>query len=67
MEKVLEFIKEFNLQTIISMAIIVWYFSRDIKSSIDKLDKDLQLMNTRTSRLEGTVYGKDIYTHIKEK
>lgn len=61
MEQLLQFLRDFNLQTILSMAVIVWYFSRDIKSSIDRLDKDLNAMNTRTSRMEGTVYGKEIY------
>jgi len=55
------FFKEFNLQTIFSMIAIMWYFTRDIKSSIDSLDKDVREMNTRMSRLEGTVYGKDVY------
>ena len=67
MDQLLEFLKEFNLQTIISMALIVWYFSRDIKTSIDHVDSDLKAMNTRISRLEGTVYGKDIYNKIDKE
>jgi hypothetical protein len=61
LEKIASFLHEFNLQTIISMAFVVWYFTRDIKSAIDNLDKDVREMNTRISRLEGTVYGKDVY------
>ncbi len=61
MTEILEFLKEFNVQTILSMAVIVWYFTRDLKSQISLLDKDLQAMNTRLSRVEGTVYGKDLY------
>ncbi len=64
MSEIIEFFKEFNLQTIISMGLIVWYFTREIKSSIDNLDKDVREMNTRVSRLEGTVYGKDIYKKL---
>lgn len=64
MEQVFSFLREFNLQNILSLGLIVWYFTRDLKSSIDNLDKDVRAMNTRIGRLEGTVYGKDIYKHI---
>ena len=57
--KTIEFLAGFNIQTIISLIGIMWYFSSGIKSSIDNLDKDIRDMNTRTSRLEGTVYGKN--------
>lgn len=64
MENVWDFLKAFNLQTILSLAGIVWYFTRDIKSSINNLDHDLREMNTRISRIEGTVYGKEIYNKV---
>lgn len=64
MDRFFEFLNGFNVQTILSMIAILWYFTRDIKTSIDKIDKDIHLMNTRISRLEGTVYGKDIYNKI---
>ncbi len=64
MENILNFLKEFNLQTILSMTAIVWYFTRELKGSIDLLDKDIRNMNTRISRLEGSVYGKEIYNKI---
>ena len=66
MEELLNFIKEFNVQTLVSFILVAWYFTRDIKSSIDNVDRDLKVMNTRISRLEGTVYGKDIYNKIGE-
>lgn len=62
-EEILSFLKEFNVQTILSIALLMWYFTRDLKASIDQIDHDLKNMNTRISRLEGTVYGKDIYNH----
>ncbi len=65
-DRALEFFREFNIQTILSLGAIVWYFTRDIKNSIDNLDKDIRDMNTRVSRLEGTVYGNDLY-NLKEK
>jgi len=66
MDQVLEFLKGFNIQNIIAMFAVIWYFSRDIKSSIDSLDRDVRAMNTRIGRLEGTVYGKDVYKHTEE-
>lgn len=66
MEQVLNFLNGFNLQTILSMGALMWYFTRDIKTSIDNLDKDVRVMNTRISRIEGTVYGKDCYVQTKE-
>jgi hypothetical protein len=65
MSEILEFLRGFNLQTILSMGAIVWYFANETKkelgNKIDALDKDVRNMNTRISRLEGTVYGKDVY------
>lgn len=55
MDIFLNFLKEFNIQTILSLALVTWYFTRDIKASIDNLDRDIREMNTRVSRLEGTV------------
>lgn len=61
LDKIASFLHEFNLQTIISMGIIVWYFTKEIKTSIDNLDKDIRGMNTRVSRLEGGFYGKEAF------
>jgi hypothetical protein len=66
MDKFLEFLSQFNWQTILSMGALLWYFTRDIKNSIDTLDKDIRAMNTRISRIEGTVYGREIYNQINE-
>lgn len=66
MNEVMEFMKGFDLHTIISTGIIMWYFTQDIKASIvnDRTDQDVRKMNSRLSQLEGTVYGKDVYKHI---
>ena len=65
MSELIEFLNGFNIQTIVSMAVIMWYFTRELKISletkIDNLDKDMRLLNTRISILEGTVYGKGVY------
>ncbi len=67
MTEMLEFLRGFNIQNIMSMGLLIWYFTRDIKASIDKLDADINKMNTRVSRIEGTVYGKDIYDKIGDE
>ncbi len=65
MNDVIEFLKTFDFKTVVSLGAIMWYFTRDIKVSIDRLDEDLRKMNSRLSRLEGTVYGKDVYNYVK--
>ncbi len=70
MDKLLDFLKEFNIQTILSMGVTVWYFTNEMKKSlefkIDNLDKDIRSMNERVCRMEGTLYGKELYKHIDE-
>jgi|GEM_PF-3054123 len=77
MHEFIEFLKQFDLFTILSLGILIWYFTKEIgkslgikidsvESKIESLDKDVRAMNTRISRLEGTVYGKEIYKHIDE-
>lgn len=70
MEKLIELVNSLNWQTIIGIFIVVWYFTNDMKkdiiSRIDNLDKDIREMNTRVGRLEGTVYGNNLYKNEKE-
>lgn len=59
MDKLLDFLKEFNFQTILSMGLIVWYFTRDIKNSleakIDNIEKelrdDIKIQSARSDKL----------------
>lgn len=44
MDEVLNFLKGFNIQTIISMFFMLWYFSHHIESKIEK-------QSARTDRL----------------
>lgn len=44
MDNVLEFLKGFNLQTIMSVFLMLWYFSNHIESKIEK-------QSQRTDRL----------------
>lgn len=71
MTEVLEFLKTFDLHTIIALGLIMWFITRDmkneLKASIDNLDKDVREMNMRLSRIEGTVYGKNVYQRLIDK
>lgn len=70
MTELVEFLKQYDFFTIFSLGILVWYFNNNLKTSLeiklDAIDLKLQNMNTRISRIEGTVYGKDIYKQIDE-
>ena len=61
MDIILELITNFNLPNLICMVAVMWYFTRDLKNSVDDLHKDMNRLNERISRLEGTIYGKDYY------
>ena len=77
MDKLIEILINFNLPTVVSVIAALWFFTRDIKKDIKKdIEKtnaemhqnniEFHHMNTRVSRLEGAVYGKDVYERIKE-
>jgi hypothetical protein len=55
MEDLLKFLKEFNIQTILSLFAIVWYFSRHIEakfeSKFDKFEIALKSQSDRTDQL----------------
>jgi hypothetical protein len=69
MHELIEFIKDSNLPTLLAIIGASWCFTRDIKKEIKEIrqeiqgiHKDFKFYNTRLSRTEGTVYGKEIYT-----
>lgn len=71
-ENAINFFNGFNVQTILSMGALLWYFSKGIlqviektNAKIDRLDHDIRDMNSRISKLEGTVYGRDLYKDKK--
>ena len=66
MKDLLDFLREYDIKMVISMIVIMWYFTRDLKMSIERLDIDVRKMSTRISRIEGTVYGKDVYSKIDD-
>ena len=51
MDKFLEFLQGFNVQTIISMAIVFWLFSRDLKSEMKVLEAKIDKQSERTDKL----------------
>ena len=51
MEEILEFVKGFNLQTIISLAVIVYFFFNNLKSEIKLLEAKIDSQTQRTDRL----------------
>lgn len=67
-QEVIEFLKGFNLQTLISMFVMLHFMLKGIKEQLQTMNSDMKdmnkefhNMNTRVSHIEGTVYGKDIY------
>lgn len=49
------------------------FLLKDLTSAVSLMDKhvnelrdDLRKMNTRLGRLEGTVYGRDVYNKVEE-
>lgn len=51
MDQLLEFLKGFSLQTIMSLVAIVWVFSKHIDSKLDKLEAKMDQQSQRTDRL----------------
>jgi len=51
MDNLLEFLKEFNIQTILSVIVVFWYFSRDIKCEMKILGAKIDRQSDRTDRL----------------
>lgn len=51
MENVINFLKDFNIQTIVPIVIIFWYFSRDIKSEMKLLEDKIDKQSDRIDRL----------------
>lgn len=68
MKELIDLLKDFNIQQLIVMVVVMWYFTRDIKAEIRAIHeeirgihKDQRFMDIRVSRMEGTVYEKDLY------
>ena len=67
MDQLIESLFSLNWQTIVGMFVIVWYFTKDIKDEIKSMHEDLKIMNTRIARVEGTVYGNQVYKTLDKE
>ena len=47
----LEILNQFNWQTIVAMMAIGWYFTREIRESLTKLEEDVRQQGKRTDKL----------------
>jgi hypothetical protein len=45
------YLEKLNWQTIIAMFAVMWYFTRDIKKSLIKLESDVREQGKRTDKL----------------
>jgi hypothetical protein len=71
LEPIIEAVSNLNWQTVIGIFVVVWYFTKDVKKvnedifkELKSIHADLKTMNTRISRVEGTMYGKEIYGKV---
>lgn len=55
MDKLLDFLNGFNIQTIIAMTVVLWYFTRDmrneIKREIDAIRQENTVQANRSDKL----------------
>ncbi len=49
--EIISYIEKLNWQTIIAMFGIGWYFTRDIRLALEKLDNDVKEQGSRTDKL----------------
>lgn len=49
--EVIEYISKLNWQTIVAMFAIGWYFTKDIRDDLKKLDLDVRAQGQRTDKL----------------
>lgn len=71
MPEIIQLFKELNLTTILTVIAASWWFNRSIRSDVKEIKqeiktihKEFKFINIRLSRVEGTLYGVDLY---KEK
>lgn len=56
MDNILEFLKGFNLQMIISLVGIMWYFNHHIESKLEKMETELKDLNKIQSARSDQLY-----------
>lgn len=68
MHEFIELLKMFDLSNLLAIGVVAWFINRNINSKFDEvrdefkeIHKEFKFINIRLSRVEGAVYGKDIY------
>ena len=51
MDNFISFLNGFNIQTIVTLGTIIWYFNHNIEKKIDKIEIDLKQQGARTDHL----------------
>lgn len=50
MEEIWTFVKGFDIQTIISMSLMLWFFSRHIDTKFEKIDAKFESLDSKIQR-----------------
>lgn len=56
MEKLIDFFNGFNIQTILAMTAVLWYFTRDIRNEIKKEIDAIRQENTTQANRSDRLY-----------
>ncbi len=59
MTEILDFIKGFDIQTIISVTAIFWFMSKGIREDIKIIKEEIKDLDRRLCRIEGAISSKD--------
>ena len=51
MDKIFEFVNGFNIQTMVSLVLIVWYFNRHTEQKIEVLASEIRDQARRTDKI----------------
>ncbi len=51
MNEAIEMLSKCNWQTVLAMFVIGWYFTKEIRSSLSKLESDVRQQGIRTDKL----------------
>jgi hypothetical protein len=69
MNELVDFLKGFNVQQIISMVVIFWFMTKSFREDIKEIKIDIKDMDRRISHLEGAFTSKSccILNHEQDK
>lgn len=61
MDQIVQFLQGFDIQTILSILVIVWLFTRNIKSELKEIKQELKSIDMRLTRVEIRFDERDRY------